>query len=288
MSGGSEGMKIGLSGSTGFVGRHVLSAFLDHGIAPIQLLRNPPKSKIPSKTERFILHDLDDSTDGIYEKLGSPDIIVHLAWGGLPNYDSLHHFEVDLPRSYRFLKEMISAGTKTIVVAGTCFEYGLKEGRLTESTPVDPGNAYGYAKDSLRRQLEHLKKTYQFNLVWLRLFYLYGPGQPDRSLLSQLEAAINRGDDQFPMTTGEQMRDYLEIRRAAKLIYRLSTLEADLGVVNLCSGRPISVRRLVEEKILSMGSSIKPRFGAVPLSVHEPMAFWGDVEKLRSLIGNDC
>jgi dTDP-6-deoxy-L-talose 4-dehydrogenase (NAD+) len=47
------------------------------------------------------------------------------------------------------------------------------------------------------------------------------------------------------------------------------------GVFNVCSGEPISIRRLVEERIEERGSSIKINLGHYPYPDYEPMAFWG-------------
>ena len=109
---------------------------------------------------------------------------MHLAWDGLPNYRSLHHFETELPKQYRFLREVVSRGLKSLLVTGTCFEYGMQNGELSESLICMPDNPYGYAKDALRRQLTFLKTEFQFNLTWARLFYMYGEGQGSKSIYS--------------------------------------------------------------------------------------------------------
>lgn len=48
------------------------------------------------------------------------------------------------------------------------------------------------------------------------------------------------------------------------------------GIMNCCSGRPISVRRLVEEHIARRGTDIGLELGYYPYPEYEPMAFWGD------------
>ncbi|HOP41549.1 MAG TPA: hypothetical protein PLI53_10955, partial [Geobacteraceae bacterium] len=56
------------------------------------------------------------------------------------------------------------------------------------------------------------------------------------------------------------------------------------GIVNACSGNPVSVRRLVEERITARGSSIRLNLGYYPYPDYEPMAFWGDTRKLSRLL----
>ena len=83
-------------------------------------------------------------------------MLIHLAWGGLPNYRSLHHVETELPAQYRFLRGLVEAGLQSLVVAGTCFEYGMQSGPLDEEQPTRPETPYGFAKDTLRRELQGL------------------------------------------------------------------------------------------------------------------------------------
>ena len=213
--------------------------------------------------------------------MGRPDVLIHLAWGGLPNYKSLHHFEEELPAQYRFLKALLESGLKNLLVTGTCFEYGMQSGPLREHMESRPNNPYGFAKDMLRRQLEYLQQVRPFNLTWARLFYLYGEGQAENSLLPQLKRAVERGDRVFNMSGGEQLRDYLPITKVAQNIVSLAMTSRDNGVVNICSGKPISVRKLVEGWIKENGWSIDLNLGHYPYPEYEPMAFWGSRDKLN-------
>jgi dTDP-6-deoxy-L-talose 4-dehydrogenase (NAD+) len=90
----------------------------------------------------------------------------------------------------------------------------------------------------------------------------------------QLDAAIDRGDEVFPMSGGEQLRDYLRVECAAEQLAKALDDGRD-GPVNICSGTPISVRTLVERRILERGARIRPEFGRFPYPAHEPLAFWG-------------
>ena len=76
--------------------------------------------------------DIADPPAHAFELLGRPDVLIHLAWGGLPNYPSLHHFERELPAHYALLKRLVDDGLRRLVVAGTCFEYGMQSGPLAE------------------------------------------------------------------------------------------------------------------------------------------------------------
>lgn len=280
-------MKVAVTGAIGFIGRHVVRQFEKRGVSPTLVCR--PGSAIPDNLsrDRVVWLDIANPSVDAYERLGRPQILVHLAWGGLPNYSSPHHVEHELPVHRSFLEGLLTAGLRAVTVTGTCFEYGMQLGALTEDLPTMPITAYGTAKDELRMQLERLRMGRSFNLTWARLFYLYGEGQAPGSLLPQLEDAIARGDAVFNMSGGEQLRDYLPVEAAAGYLVELAMNGRDNGVVNVCSGRPVSVRDLVEDVVARHGSSIKLNLGYFPYPDHEPMAFWGDRTKLDQCLGRD-
>jgi nucleoside-diphosphate-sugar epimerase len=274
-------MNVAVTGASGFVGRHVLVELERRSVAANVVLR--PSSVVASPllakhTATWI--DLRNPPPNSFELIGSPDVMIHLAWGGLPNYKSREHFEQELPAQYRFLKGLVESGLKNLVVTGTCFEYGMQSGPLREDMETRPANPYGLAKDTLRRQLDYLKSDQSFTLTWARLFYLYGDGQAENSLLPQLKGAVERGDKVFNMSGGEQLRDYLPITEVAKYLVSLAMGRRDNGVVNVCSGKPISVRKLAECWIKENDWPIKLNLGHYPYPDYEPMAFWGERQKL--------
>lgn len=245
-----------------------------------------PAAEIPLPLSKHVavLIDMKYPPANAFDLLGRPDTLIHLAWAGLPNYKSLHHFEEELPTQYRFIKGLVASGLKNLVVTGTCFEYGMQSGPLNEDVETRPSNPYGFAKDTLRRQLEYLQQVRPFNLTWARLFYLYGEGQAENSLLPQLRKAVEQGDKIFNMSGGEQLRDYLPVTEVARYLVHLAMTNKNNGIVNICSGKPVSVRKLVENWIKENGWTIALNLGYYPYPDYEPMAFWGCADKLSIVI----
>ena len=279
-------MKVAVTGATGFIGRHVLSELSTRaGLEVVATSRGGGDSLQLLPSVRYVRLDIGaESTRDAYNQLGRPDIVIHLAWAGLPNYRSLHHFESELPKQYAFLLSLIEEGLPSLFVSGTCYEYGMRCGELHESLTPRPTNPYAYAKNALREQLEFRRSVSKFDLTWARLFYTYGDGQAPTSLYSQLVAAIERRDATFKMSGGEQLRDYLRVEEVARLIVDLAIRRSGAGVVNICSGRPTSVRSLVEQWVSEQRSSISLDLGQFPYPDYEPMAFWGSVGKLEALL----
>lgn len=277
-------MKVAVTGASGFIGRHVLAELGKHEVDLVAVTRDSARLHDLDKSVRVVEIDIASPAPDCFERLGEPDVLIHLAWDGLPNYKSLHHYETELPRQYQFLKTMVEAGLQSLLVTGTCFEYGMQSGALTAGMPTKPNNPYGYAKDSLRQQLEYLKLTRSFNLTWGRLFYMYGEGQPNTSLYPKLKEAALRGDKVFNMSGGEQLRDYLPVNEVARQIVQLAMTRRDMGTINICSGNPISVRRLVEQWLRENNWEIELNLGYYPYPDYEPMAFWGNRTRLDTTL----
>lgn len=279
-------VKIAVTGATGFIGRHVVTALEKRGLSPALVCR--PQTVIPPSLtkHRIVAFDLATPPDDAFELMGEPDTLIHLAWGGLPNYQSLHHFEEELPSQYRFLKGLLNHGLENLIVAGTCSEYGMQSGPLREDAVAQPSHPYAFAKHALRLQLSYLQAVTPFAMTWARLFYLFGDGQPPTSLWSQLRSAVERGARAFDMSGGEQLRDYLPVADASDYLVTLATMPRENGCVNICSGHPVSVRALVERWIKENSWQIDLNLGHYQYPVHEPMAFWGVREKLNQILGS--
>jgi len=282
-------MKVLVTGATGFIGNYVVEELLktNHEVIATSLHKEKAEEFPWFKKVEYFNLDLSRLEPGCnyFQFFKNPDKIIHLAWEGLPNYQSSFHIEENLPRHFYFLKNLVINGAKEITVAGTCMEYGLQEGELSEGMISSPQNPYSIAKDSLRKFLEQLQEENPFQLKWLRLFYTFGKGQNPNSILSQLETALKRGDTEFNMSGGEQQRDYLPVKTIAEYIVKATSQEKITGIINCSSGIPVTINQLVENYLAENKQSIKLNKGFYPYPDYEPMNFWGDNAKLKRSIG---
>lgn len=282
-------MKVLVTGATGFIGNYVVMELLknNHQVIATSVSQEKAGSFTWYNDVEYIplnFSQLQNNLD-YFHFFNAPEIIIHLAWEGLPNYQSPFHVEENLLRHSIFLKNLVVNGAKDVTVAGTCMEYGLQEGMLNEEMPAIPTNPYAIAKDTLRKFLEQLQKNHPFNMKWARLFYTYGKGQNPNAILSQLESALLNGDTEFNMSNGEQQRDYLPVEKVAAYIVKIALQKEVTGIINCCSNHPITINQLVEKFLAEKKRSIKLNRGFFPYPDYEPMHFWGDDTRLKKIIG---
>jgi nucleoside-diphosphate-sugar epimerase len=286
-------MKILITGSTGFIGKYVINNIIDANYENITIVActsniNSFIDTFPPEKYNLIVKPYDiygnQNEINLYDYFERPTKLIHLAWKGLPNYDKDFHITENLAKDFYFITNLIRNGLKDITVTGTCFEYGNIEGEMFENFTTNPSSYYALAKDTLRNMLLLFQKQYDFDLKWLRLFYMYGLGQNPNSIISQLDKALNNGDKLFNMSGGEQIRDYLKVEEVANYIVRIATLNNIDDTINISSGLPVKLSDFISNYIKSKNRSIELNKGYYKYLCHEPMRFWGNNQKLLSLL----
>jgi len=283
--------KVLVTGATGFLGNYIIEELLKADHAVVASSANQHKAMQFSWYDKASYISLDlsqiDLSINYYDFFSRPDLMIHLAWEGLPNYKSALHLEENLPRHKGFLKNMLDNGLRDLTVTGTCFEYGMQEGQLNEEMPVMPSNPYAIAKDELRKFLQEYQDRHFFDFKWLRLFYMYGKGQNPNSLLSQLDKAIAEGNEVFNMSSGEQIRDFLPIEVMTAYIVKAALQTKADGIINVCSNQPVTVKQFVANYLKKINKSITLNLGYYPYPDYEPRSIWGDNTKLKTILNNE-
>lgn len=278
--------KVLVTGATGFIGNYVVQSLLTQEVQIIATSRKIEKKGLYDHeriaVKPFDLHRYDEGMD-LFKYFDQPDIIIHLAWERLPNYRESFHLDENLPAHQKFLFNLINNGASDITVAGTCFEYGMQEGKLDETLPAQPDNAYARAKNALRVALEQLQAETNFVLKWVRLFYMYGKGQYPKSLIPQLDDALEKGAATFNMSGGAQTRDFMPVEAVAAAIVKIAFQQKVKGIINIASNQPVTVKQFVLDYLHSKNRKIQLNLGFYPYPDFEPMHFWGDNHKLKSI-----
>lgn len=273
-------MKALITGANGYIGKHVVKEFLKQGY---EVYVSDLGYKGIDERAQIVPFPIFSGDSSIYEKVGCPDVLVHLAWrnGFLHNADS--HMR-DLSSHVVFLEDMIKGGLRNITVMGSMHETGYWEGAVDENTPCNPMSMYGIAKNALRQDLQLFCKGRDVNLHWLRAYYIYGDDTRGSSIFAKICQAAEDQKKEFPFTTGKNKYDFIEIRHLAEQIFYASTQDEINGVINVCTGTPVSLADMVENYIKEKGFDIKLIYGAFPDREYDSPGIWGNAEKINAIM----
>jgi dTDP-6-deoxy-L-talose 4-dehydrogenase (NAD+) len=179
---------------------------------------------------------------------------------------------------------MLDGGLKQLAVMGTMHEVGYWEGAIDENTPCNPISMYGIAKDALRRSTFQMAKGKDVCLQWLRAYYIYGDDKRAVSIFGKIVQAVEEGKTTFPFTTGKNKYDFIRVEELARQIAAcVMQTEVD-GIINCCTGRPVSLAEQVEGFIREHGFNIRLEYGAFPDRPYDSPGVWGDAEKIRNIM----
>ena len=262
---------IAITGANGFVGRHVLNHLLRENHNIKILVR---KSKIRNQYQPNIkvieLNDLfHEKAETLKQILKGVEILIHLAWYTEPNQYLTSPLNIDcLTGTLNLAKAFVEAGGRRFIGIGTCFEYDTDQCLLSINTPLNPKSLYAASKASAFQLLTQIFSVSGVEFSWCRLFYLYRDGEDTRRLVAYIKQKLSIGET-VELTSGNQIRDFLDVQDAAKMIVEES-LGSLQGPINICSGIPITVRQIAENIADHFGRRDLLKFGARPYNLFDP------------------
>jgi len=275
-------MKILVTGAAGYIGKHVVAAALEFGHKVIASDIDCSTIEPGAKTVEV---DIFSNDKKIYQKLGSPDVIIHMAWKHGFVHNSTAHMD-ELSNHVKFLRNCVSMGCGHVAVMGSMHEVGYWEGSIDENTPCNPLSQYGIAKDALRRSMLLSQEEHEFIFQWLRAYYIYGDDLKGNSVFSKIAQAVKDGKKEFPFTSGKNKYDFIHVNDLAKQIVAASTQDKVNGIINVCSGKPISLAEQVECYIKENNFDIKLKYGAFPDRQYDSPGVWGDSTKIKDILSD--
>jgi len=268
-------MKIIITGSTGFVGRQILEKLMEvkdnQLVAIIRKEKISEFSKYFNKVKVIVSDDIFSENQVWWSKvLRGADIFIHCAWYVEPQNYLKSPKNIDcLIGTLTLAKSILQSSIKKFIGLGTCFEYDLSQGYVSRNTPIKPQTLYASTKASLNILLENLFSESEIKFIWCRLFYLFGEGEDPRRLYTHIVNNL-KANKIVELTSGDQIRDFLDVKVAAQEIVNLIYVDYH-GVVNICSGIPISVRDFAEDIAKKNGYDLSLlKFGARKENIFDP------------------
>jgi len=265
--------RVLITGATGFVGRQVLHHLSTQNVRVTVVLRDGKQDALADHPEIETVISTSDlfaeTATWWANALQGIDTLIHIAWYAEPGLYLQSSKNMDcLQGTLNLAKGAAQAGVRRFVGIGTCFEYDLSQGMLSVTTPLKPLTPYAGAKAASYFALSHWLPAHSMEFVWCRLFYLYGQGEDARRLVPYLRAKL-AAVEPAELTSGNQIRDFIDVAEAGRLIAS-AALGTVVGPVNICSGIPITVKQLAENIADEYGRRDLLRFGVRPENLVDP------------------
>ncbi len=283
-----------VTGATGFVGYNLVSRLLEvnYDVYILDLksvgdldstMLRPYKNRI----KRIFWEDIENSDikteDG--RDIGEIDYCIHLASYGVNPNDN--NFDKILEGNIKLLQNILKfckkIGIQKLINTGSGFEYGNKGNKkITEEDLPDPESLYGAAKSSALLFGKIRAKELGINMVTLRPFNIFGIGEGKGRLLPFVFERL-KNNEEIDLTPGEQVRDYLYIKDVAEAYVKVLQCELfDNEVYNICSGKGVSVKELLEKvaDIVGIDEGLL-KFGAKKYRENEAMYIVGNNSKFK-------
>ena len=258
-------------GATGFIGSHTIAALKTQGRTVVGLSRSttPGLDILDRNRLRELLRKY------------QPTILLNACGPTPATSANLTDF---FSRSTLAILEAAAMEVPVcrVVLLGSAAEYGHSEAPLgsLETDPLRPLSEYGRTKC---RQFELAEQFSARGLAvtTARLFNPIGPGQGRHQLVGGLLNRIRQGERPLRVRQGNCIRDWLDVRDAARAIIMLAESNASPSVVNVCSGRGQTVEFIA--RAVAQQMQVEIDFEPLPASPTELARSVGNPTRIFSL-----
>ena len=289
-------MNILVLGATGFIGSNLISTLTANQIHTIYAVKrhqsSKPRLNIPY--EPNWIDSIDSVDDLLLKKI---DLVVDLsAHTANPPYDSIDNcIYWNVYKKTAFVEKAIDLGVMKFIFFGSCFEYGLSANDydyIPENARTRPINAYALSKALFSKCLETISyKNPNILFTLFRLFHVYGEGESENRLWPSLKKAAISGND-FEITSGVQVRDFMEVKELCKTIVDYINRIAEhvffgndnFNIYNLATGHAQSVKEFSEKWWVKLNASGNLKIGTIEHRENDLMRIVANTEKLKKLL----
>jgi nucleoside-diphosphate-sugar epimerase len=265
-------MNIWITGSTGFIGSHLLKNLEDKGHEVTCFSNNLELLKKRGKGINVNYLDFSSKTDirDYIIRLGCPQKFIHLGWGDMTVPMSKLHLTKNVEISNNLIESLLGAGIEKFIFVGSMNEYGSRTGSLSEDMEPE-GRVINYAKGKLEVSEFGFKRADFYKKVFIhtRPFYVFGPGQREGSLINDLFSSYTKGKEPV-LGPCNYYRDYIYVKDVAEGITRSMNIETSTKI-NLGMGSYIMVKDFVKTFWSMLGrDGNELKFGSKKMMKDEP------------------
>ncbi len=267
------GQVILVTGASGFVGKHMVSALMRN--SGYQILATGRNSAIPKDFPsgvEYVSADLSDWKAVMKLCQGRKiDTILHFAaMASLKDVpeDRERMLETNVKGMFSILELARESGSR-LMFTSTGMVYGDQPGPFREAMTEKPVNFYGLSKHLCEEMIKGYIRRYDLKALILRPPIIYGPDAPQHMFISSLIKALLTGEP-FAMTEGKQIRDFLYINDFVEAV-ELSLRKNLTGTFNISTGLPSTMAEVAITAGEILGVSDQIKLGALE---YRPSELW--------------
>ena len=284
-------MRILVTGGAGFIGSHIVDAYLQegHDVTVIDNLSTGKKENLNPRAKFFKIDMCEEDVETIF-KQGGFDVINHHAAQidvrksvANPIFDA----RVNILGLINLLQNCIKYEVKHFIFASTGGAiYGEQETfPASESHPTHPLSPYGVAKLAGEHYLFFYKQIYGLNTTILRYANVYGPRQDphgEAGVVAIFTQKFLTGEQPVINGDGMQTRDFVYVGDVAKA-NALALSHKGGGIFNIGTGKEITVKQLFRQLADIVGIKAEERYG--PAKSGEQKRSVIDFTKANKILG---
>lgn len=278
--------RILVTGAGGFIGRHSLEPLMERGFEVHAVTR---AESLPGAAECHAVNLMDSGDTFSLLARVRPTHLIHFAWSVKPGQFFSTRENLDwVAATLKLYRGFVAQGGQRFIGAGTCAEYSWLPPQiaqpLDEHTSIcEPATLYGSTKYGLFRMLSQAAELDGISFAWGRVFFLYGSGEKQGRLISDVIDKLLRGKA-VKTTAGTQLRDFMYVADVACAFAALAASKIS-GPINIASGKVIPLKLILGEIAHQTGAGHLLRIGALPMPIGEPPQLVANTGRLCDELG---